>query len=87
MDGGYNSLFASADSFLGSGAFGTSAGTVKQLANGLAIDAPTFGTMPQFAQDHMASVGVRHGQQPPPGRYTASPGYGSHSTLDPAPGQ
>ncbi len=61
MDGGYNSLFASADSFLGAGAFGTSAGTVKQLANGLAVDAPTFGTMPQFALDHMASVGVRHG--------------------------
>ncbi len=61
MDGGYNSLFASADSFLGTGAFGTSAGTVKQLANGLAVDAPTFGTMPQFALDHMASVGVRHG--------------------------
>ncbi len=61
LDGGYNSLFASADSFLGSGDFGTSAGTVKQLGNGLAVDAPTFGTMPQFALDHMASVGVRHG--------------------------
>lgn len=61
LEGGYNSLFASADSFLGTGTFGTSAGTVKQLGNGLAIDAPTFGTMPQYAQDHMASVGIRHG--------------------------
>jgi len=61
LEGGYNSLFASADSFLGSGDFGTSAGTVKQLGNGLAIDAPTYGTMPQFAQEHMASVGIRHG--------------------------
>ncbi len=61
LDGGYNALFGSADSFLGTGAFGTSAGSVKQLANGLAIDASTFGTMPQYAQDHMASVGVRHG--------------------------
>ena len=43
LEGGYNSLFASADSFLGSGDFGTSAGTVKQLGNGLAIDASTFG--------------------------------------------
>lgn len=61
LEGGYNSLFASADSFLGTGTFGTSAGTVKQLGNGLAIDAPTYGTMPQYAQDHMASVGIRHG--------------------------
>jgi hypothetical protein len=59
--GGYNSLFASADSFLAAGTFGVNAGNVKQLANGLAVDAPTFGTMPQFALDHMASVGVRHG--------------------------
>lgn len=61
LEGGYNSLFASADSFLGSGDFGVSAGNVKQLANGLAVDMPTFGTMPQYALDHMASVGVRHG--------------------------
>ncbi len=61
LDGGYNSLFASADSFLGNGSFGTSAGTVMSLANGLAVDAPTFGTLPQAALDSMASVGVDHG--------------------------
>lgn len=61
LDGGYNALFGSADSFLGSGAFGTSASTVRVLGNGLAVDAPTFGTMPQAALDKMASVGVRHG--------------------------
>ena len=64
LEGGYNSLFASADSFLGTGNFGTSAGTVKQLGGGLAIDLATFGTMPQYAQDHMASVGIRHGLTP-----------------------
>ena len=61
LDGGYNALFGSADSFLGSGAFGTSPNTVRLLGNGLAVDAPTFGTMPQAALDKMASVGVRHG--------------------------
>jgi hypothetical protein len=34
---------------------------VKMLGGGLGIDAPTFGTMPQIAQDRMASVGIRHG--------------------------
>ena len=61
LEGGYNSLFPSADSFVGAGAFGASAATVKQLGNGLAVDMSTFGTMPQYALDHMASVGVRHG--------------------------
>ena len=61
LEGGYNSLFCSADSFIGSGSFGTSAGTVKMLGNGLAVDAPTFGTLPQAALDSMASVGIDHG--------------------------
>jgi hypothetical protein len=61
LDGGYNALFGSADSFLGAGTFGTSGSTVKMLGNNLAVDAPTFGTMPQIALDHMASVGVDHG--------------------------
>lgn len=61
LDGGYNALFGSADSFLGTGTFGTNAGTVRQLGNGLAVDAPTFGTMPQVALDRMSSIGVRHG--------------------------
>ena len=61
LESGFNSLFSSADSFIGAGDFGCSAGTTKQLANGLAVDLSTFGTMPQYALDHMASVGVRHG--------------------------
>jgi hypothetical protein len=61
LEGGYNSLFASADSFVAAGDFGASAATVKMLGNGLAVDAPTFGTMPQYALDHMSSVGIRHG--------------------------
>lgn len=61
LQGGYNSLFASADSFVAGGTFGAGGATAKQLGNGLAVDASTFGTMPQYAQDHMASVGIRHG--------------------------
>ena len=61
LNGGYNSLFGSHDSFQGTGAFGCSAGNGRDLGNGLVVDAATFGTMPAFALSHMASVGVRHG--------------------------
>src|SRR4051812_15105571 len=61
LNGGYNSLFCSADSFVPAGTFGCSAGNVKALANGLVVDNATFGTLPQIALDHMASVGIRHG--------------------------
>ncbi|MBL8955598.1 MAG: DUF1501 domain-containing protein [Myxococcaceae bacterium] len=60
LNGGYNSLFPSHDSFQGAGAFGCSAGNALDLGNGLVVDA-TFRSMPAFAQSHMASVGIRHG--------------------------
>src|SRR5687767_1633896 len=61
LNGGYNSLFCSHDSFQGAGTFGCSAGNGKDLGNGLIVDAATYGTMPAYAQAHMASVGIRHG--------------------------
>ena len=61
LDGGYNSLFGSADSFVPGGTFGCTGSNTLALANGLVVDAPTFGTMPQAALNKMASVGVRHG--------------------------
>ncbi len=61
LEGGYNSLFSSADSFVAGGEFGASGSTAKMLGNGLAVDNATFGTMPQYALDHMSSVGIRHG--------------------------
>jgi hypothetical protein len=61
LNGGYNSVFASADSYAGAGTFGVSGSNQKNLGNGLVIDAPTLGTLPQVALDHMATVGVRHG--------------------------
>jgi hypothetical protein len=59
--GGYNSLFPSAGSFMGNGAFGVNAGNVADLGNGLIVDKGTLGTLPAFAKSHMASIGVRHG--------------------------
>lgn len=59
--GGFNAMFGSADSFAPAGTFGVTAGNQRVMAGGLVIDAPTFGTLPQYALDHMATVGVRHG--------------------------
>ncbi len=61
LSGGYNALFGSADSFAGAGTFGVAAGNQKALGGGLVIDAPTYGTLPQFALDHISTVGIRHG--------------------------
>lgn len=60
LTGGYNALFPSADSFLTQNSFGVSSGNVLDLGNGLVVD-NTFASMPEFAQGHMASIGVNHG--------------------------
>lgn len=62
FNGGFNCLFNSADSFVPAGTFGCTAGNVKDLGNGLVVDAGTFGTLDAFALSHMASIGIRHGQ-------------------------
>lgn len=61
LQGGYNALFSSANSFATAGTFGVTGSNQRDLGNGLVVDAPTFGTMPAFALSHMATVGVRHG--------------------------
>jgi hypothetical protein len=61
LNGGYNALFGSHDSFEAAGTFGCTPDNGKDLGNGLVVDAATFGTMPAFALSHIASVGVRHG--------------------------
>ncbi|MBE2251652.1 MAG: DUF1501 domain-containing protein [Myxococcus sp.] len=61
LQGGYNSLFSSANSYATAGTFGVTAGNQRDLGNGLVVDAPTFGTLPAYALSHMATVGVRHG--------------------------
>src|SRR5262245_8344574 len=61
LSGGYNALFSSADSFLGAGTFGVRPDNVLRLGNGLVVDS-SFAALPQWAREHMASVGVAHGQ-------------------------
>ncbi len=61
LQGGYNALFASADSFATAGTFGVTGSNQRSLGNGLVVDAPTYGTLPAFALSHMATVGIRHG--------------------------
>ncbi len=61
LNGGYNALFGSADSFAGEGTFGVTGSNQRMLGNGLVVDGPTFGNLPAFALEHMATVGVRHG--------------------------
>ncbi|MBL8912124.1 MAG: hypothetical protein JNM17_15620, partial [Archangium sp.] len=61
LNGGYNALFGSADSFAGEGTFGVTGSNQRVLGNGLVVDGPTFGNLPAFALNHMATVGIRHG--------------------------
>lgn len=60
LDGGYNALFSSADSFRNR-AFGVSDGNIADLGSGLMVDAGSLGSLPDFAKTHMASIGIRHG--------------------------
>jgi len=61
LNGGYNSLFGSPDSYQGAGTFGVTAGNQRALANGLNVDGATYGTLNQYSLDHMSTVGIRHG--------------------------
>jgi hypothetical protein len=60
LAGGYNALFASPNSFARTGTFGVTPSNQRDLGNGLFVDAPTLGTLPDFALKHMATVGLRH---------------------------
>src|SRR5262249_41908871 len=60
LTGGPAGLFNSADSFLASGAFGVTTNGVRDLGNGLFVDAGSLGALPPFALAHMASVNFRH---------------------------
>ena len=61
FNGGLNALFAgNADKFAGR-AFGVTDTNIKDVGDGVFTDLDTFGTFPQFALDHWAAVGMRHG--------------------------
>ena len=61
LNGGPAGLFNSADSFLASGAFGVTPRNVRDLGNGLYVDAESFGALPAAARSHMASINFQHG--------------------------
>jgi hypothetical protein len=62
LNGGYNALFSSAQSFVGAGTFGVTAGNIHQLggsSSNLFVDT-SFDALPQSALSHLATVGVNH---------------------------
>ncbi len=62
LQGGYNALFCSANSFLGNGAFGVTQNNVKRIGTSdLFVDNSTIGMMSTNTLEHMAAIGVRHG--------------------------
>jgi hypothetical protein len=62
LQGGYNAIFASANSFVGNGAFGVTSGNIKRIGDSdVFVDNGTFGMMGNTALNHMAAIGVRHG--------------------------
>jgi hypothetical protein len=61
LNGGPAGLFNSAGSFLRSGAFGVTHDNVRDVGNGLLVDAATFGALPAPALAHMASINFKHG--------------------------
>ncbi len=61
LNGGPAGLFNSADSFLRTGAFGVTESNVRDLGNGLRVDAGSLGALPPAARAHMASINFRHG--------------------------
>ena len=82
MIGGYNALFGSADSFIGSGAFGVTASNVRRVGTSpLYVDNRTFGTLAPTTLQKMASIGVAHGISSHPTARTALVMDGAKSRL------
>jgi hypothetical protein len=66
--GGYNAMFPSADSFVGNGAFGVTAGNIRRIGTSdVYVDRATLGTLSATTLNKMASIGVRHGISDHPG--------------------
>jgi len=81
MIGGYNALFGSANSFVGSNAFGCTSTNVQAVGNGLVVDKRTLGTLSATTLQKMASIGVNHGITAHPTARTALMMDGANSRL------
>src|SRR5258706_9339128 len=81
MVGGYNALFPSANSFIGS-AFGVTSTNIKQIATSdVFVDRSTLGTLSATTLAHMASIGIKHGYSDHPGAQAALVFDGTRSRL------
>ncbi|MBL8922473.1 MAG: hypothetical protein JNJ54_26720 [Myxococcaceae bacterium] len=60
LDGGYNAFFSAADCYVPKGLYGCGAGNVRDVGNGVVVDASTMGTLPDPVLQKMATVGVAH---------------------------
>jgi hypothetical protein len=67
FEGGFNALFSSADAFVSRGSFGVTGTNVRNVGNGLVVDAATMGSLGSWALGHMAAIGNRHGATDHPG--------------------
>lgn len=60
LDGGYNAFFSAADGYVARSLYGCAPGNVRELGNGLVVDASTIGALPDPVLQKMATVGVNH---------------------------
>jgi len=63
--GGYNAIWSSAGTLTGS--FGVTAGNFTALGQGVAMDNVLASAMSPFVKEHVATIGVGHGQSSHPG--------------------
>jgi hypothetical protein len=63
--GGYNALWSSAAPLAGT--FGVTAGNYTDLGNGVSMDNLLVNALSPFARQHVATIGVNHGQSSHPG--------------------
>lgn len=63
--GGYNALWSSAASLVGN--FGVTAGNHTDLGNGVSVDNVLADSYSPFVRQHIATIGVNHGQSSHPG--------------------
>lgn len=60
LEGGYNAFFSAADGYVPRSLYGCAPGNVRDVGNGVVVDASTIGALPDPLLQKMATVGVAH---------------------------
>ena len=60
LDGGYNAFFSAADGYVSKNLYGCGTSNVREVGNGIVVDASTIGALPDGVLQKMATVGVNH---------------------------